>query len=78
MVFRKKQGFVFPWNQWMKNELRAFCETHINQIAQRDFIHGDHLKYIWNQFLQGDPDIRWQEIWLFVVLDYWINKNGVH
>ncbi len=77
IVFRKKQGFVFPWNQWMKNELKGFCETHINRIAQRDFIHGDHLKYVWNQFLQGDPDIRWQEIWLFVVLEYWINKNGV-
>ncbi len=75
LCIEKKQGFVFPWNEWMKNELRGFCETHINHIAQRDFIQGDHLKKIWNQFLAGDPDIRWQEIWLFVVLDYWMEKN---
>jgi asparagine synthase (glutamine-hydrolysing) len=77
IVFRKKQGFVFPWNQWMKNELRSFCEIHINQIGQRDFIHGEQLKRLWNQFLHGDPNIRWQEIWLFVVLDYWMEKNRI-
>jgi asparagine synthase (glutamine-hydrolysing) len=76
IVFRKKQGFVFPWNEWMKNELRSFCDKHINQISQRDFVHGAHLKNTWNLFLQGDPDIRWQEMWLFVVLDYWMMKNG--
>jgi asparagine synthase (glutamine-hydrolysing) len=77
IVHRKKQGFVFPWNEWMKKELRSFCEGHINQISQRDFIHGGQLKKTWNRFLQGDPDIRWQEMWLFVVLDYWMTKNGL-
>src|SRR6185437_3239240 len=43
IVHRKKQGFVFPWKEWMKNELRSFCETHINHMAQRDFIRGGHL-----------------------------------
>ena len=76
IVHRKKQGFVFPWKEWIKNELRSFCEKHINQIAHRDFIHGVNLRHNWNRFLQGDPDIRWQEIWLFVVLDYWLVKNG--
>lgn len=76
IVHRKKQGFVFPWKEWMKKELLSFCETHINHIAQRDFIQGDALKIIWKRFLAGDPDIRWQEIWLFVVLDYWMGKNG--
>ncbi len=78
IVHRKKQGFVFPWNEWMKRELRTFCETHIYHIAQRDFIHGNHLQIVWNRFLSGDPDIRWQEIWLFVVLDYWMEKNGIN
>jgi asparagine synthase (glutamine-hydrolysing) len=76
IVHRKKQGFVFPWKEWIKKELRSFCETHINQIAHRDFIHGVNLKNTWNRFLGGDPDIRWQEMWLFVVLDYWMGKNG--
>ncbi|HZK65046.1 MAG TPA: asparagine synthase (glutamine-hydrolyzing), partial [Puia sp.] len=76
IVHRKKQGFVFPWNEWMKNELRSFCASHIGHMAQRDFIQGEKLILMWNRFLSGDPDIRWQEIWLFVVLDYWMDKNG--
>lgn len=77
IVHRKKQGFVFPWNEWMKKELRSFCETRINQMAQRNFIQGDHLRKTWQLFLSGDPNIRWQEIWLFVVLEYWMEKNSV-
>ncbi len=77
IVHRKKQGFVFPWDQWMKKELRSFCDLHINQIAQRDFIHGDRLKYSWNCFLNGDHNIRWVEMWSFVVLNYWMEKNNI-
>lgn len=77
IVHRKKQGFLFPWKEWMKKELRSFCETRINHMAQRDFIQGDHLKKIWSRFLSGDPDIRWQQIWLFVVLEYWLEKNSI-
>jgi asparagine synthase (glutamine-hydrolysing) len=78
IVHRKKQGFVFPWREWMKKELKTFCETHIQYMAQRDFIQGDILQKMWARFLSGDPDIRWQQLWLFVVLDYWMEKNGVH
>jgi asparagine synthase (glutamine-hydrolysing) len=78
IVHRKKQGFVFPWKEWMKNELRSFCDTQVQNISQRDFIQGENLKNYWKRFLSGDPDIRWQEIWLFVVLEYWLAKNGLN
>jgi asparagine synthase (glutamine-hydrolysing) len=77
IVFRKKQGFLFPWNVWLKKELRSFCEDQITRMAGRDFIHGGELKARWKQFLAGDPRVRWSEIWLFVVLEYWLEKNGV-
>jgi asparagine synthase (glutamine-hydrolysing) len=77
IVHREKKGFVFPWDQWIKKELRSFCEEQIKRMAQRDFIHGDCLLYTWGQFLNGDKNIRWAEIWLFVVLNYWMEKNQV-
>jgi asparagine synthase (glutamine-hydrolysing) len=61
----------------MKKDLRAYCDQHINQMAQRDFIHGDRLKFTWKLFLSGDKNIRWVEMWSFVVLNYWMEKNGV-
>jgi len=78
IVFRKKQGFTFPWSAWMKKELKDFCEGQINQMAKRDFIQEKNLKIIWQQFLNGDPNISWQQIWLFVVLNYWMEKNALN
>jgi hypothetical protein len=46
-------------------------------MASRPFINGQQLQTLWNQFLAGNKDIRWAELWLFVVLDYWMEKNQV-
>jgi asparagine synthase (glutamine-hydrolysing) len=75
IVHRRKQGFVFPWEHWMKTDLRNFCETEILQLSQRDFINGQALQQQWQQFLKGDPSIRWIELWLFIILSHWLNKN---
>jgi asparagine synthase (glutamine-hydrolysing) len=77
IVHRKKQGFLFPWSVWMKKELRAFCESHLHKIAQRDFINGKNLLAYWQRFLNNDKSVRWMEIWLFVILEYWLEKNGI-
>ena len=52
IVHRKKQGFVFPWDKWMRKELRDFCGKHITQMAERQFIHGERLKFTWKLFLE--------------------------
>jgi asparagine synthase (glutamine-hydrolysing) len=77
VVHRRKQGFLFPWNVWMKNELKDFCEQRIRRMAERDFIHGDALLSYWNKFLNNDPGVRWMELWLFVILENWMEKNNV-
>jgi len=77
IVHRKKQGFVLPWEKWMRNELQSFCAAQINDLAYRNFIKRDALLNYWNRFLQHDPAVRWMELWQFVVLSYWLNKNGI-
>ncbi len=77
IVHRRKQGFLFPWKLWLRNELRSFCDQHIRNMADRPFVHGQQLTTAWRRFLAGDDDVRWPEIWLFVVLDYWLLKNGM-
>src|SRR5579871_640934 len=77
IVTRKKKGFLFPWNFWLRNELRSFCEIHIKSISQRSFINEKNLLSYWKRFLSGDENVRWSEIWLFVVLENWIKNNDV-
>lgn len=77
IVHRKKQGFVFPWNEWMKKELRGFCNERIERLGQRSFINGNELRQYWQRFLNNDTSIRWPELWLFVVLEHWMEKNSI-
>lgn len=77
IVFRRKQGFVFPWELWMKKELKLFCEASINKMSEREYVRPEMLKLYWKKFLNNDPAIRWTDIWLFIVLEYWLEKNGI-
>ena len=77
IVQRKKQGFVLPWEHWMRNELFAFCDTQIKNLSQRDFIKGDALLKYWSRFIKKDPTVRWMELWQFVVLGRWLERNNV-
>ncbi|HEY4147653.1 MAG TPA: asparagine synthase (glutamine-hydrolyzing), partial [Chitinophagaceae bacterium] len=54
IVHRKKQGFVFPWSEWMKKELRSFCSERISRMGQRSFIKGKELEGYWQRFLNND------------------------
>ena len=77
IVHRRKQGFLFPWELWLKKELRSFADTHIRNMCQRDFVDGPALMKYWDRFLAGDKHSRWSELWLFIVLDHWLEANGV-
>src|SRR5581483_9574278 len=75
IVHRKKQGFVFPWNHWLRNELKPFCEQHLKRLGERDIFNGDVINKLWGGFLRGNNKVRWMDIWLLVVLEYWLNRN---
>lgn len=77
IVHRPKQGFLFPWNVWMRGELRNFCDALIVRACQRPFIRGDALMDYWRRFLRNDGTIRWMELWLFIILEHWLETNNV-
>ena len=75
---RPKQGFVMPFATWMKNELRAFCQVRLERLAQRNLGFNPHvLNALWESFLRGDPRASWPKIWLLVVIEDWLDRNGV-
>ena len=75
---RPKQGFVMPFATWIKNELRAFCQARLERLAQRNLgFNQQVLNALWESFLRGDPRASWPKIWLLVVLEDWLDRNGV-
>lgn len=77
IINRSKKGFVLPWEVWMRKELRSFCESQIMQCADRDFINKPYLVNRWKHFLRNDKRVSWISMWQLVVLNYWMNKNGI-
>ena len=75
IVYRPKMGFTFPWEKWLKNELKHFCEIHLNSLGNRELFLKSELKTLWENFLQNKNDIRWSQIWLLVVLEVYISEN---
>jgi asparagine synthase (glutamine-hydrolysing) len=77
VVHRKKMGFVFPWSIWLKNELKPLCEERIESLKQRNIVNNDYLGRSWTNFLNGDPSVRWLDMWLCVVLEHWMRTNNI-
>lgn len=77
IVNRPKMGFTLPWKDWLKGDLREFCEDNIIQFSKRSFVNRDAILIIWNSFLNNDPKITWSRIWHLVVLNNWINTHQI-
>ena len=77
IVNRPKMGFTFPWEKWMKHELKSFCESRIKSLGERDYFNAKKLDELWNRFLKNDPRVSWSRIWYLVVLEDWLTTNTI-
>ena len=77
IVNRPKMGFTLPWKNWMKDELKSFCEQRIVSLSKRASFNEKGVKALWNAFLNNDPKVTWSRIWILVVLENWLQKNGI-
>jgi len=77
IVNRPKMGFVLPWNNWMKNELKSFCEEKIISLSKRKSFNEAGLTKLWNDFMANKPTISWSRIWILVVLENWLQTNSI-
>lgn len=75
VVHRKKMGFNFPWEQWMRGALRDFCGEKINTLAEHDLFDGPRVVELWKKFENRDPGTHWMQLWLLVVLQSWLEGN---
>ncbi|MEZ4825543.1 MAG: asparagine synthase (glutamine-hydrolyzing) [Bacteroidia bacterium] len=77
IVHRPKMGFVFPWEHWVRNDLRTFCEDRLHRLAKRGILDGATIRNMWQQFLAHSKKVNWIRIWTLVVLEDWIERNGI-
>jgi asparagine synthase (glutamine-hydrolysing) len=68
-------GFVLPWENWMKNELRSFCEESILNLDHYPAFNMRRVNSLWKNFLNGKPNANWIQVWSLVVLGKWTSIN---
>lgn len=75
VVHRKKMGFVLPFDRWMRNELKDFCETRIKNLADREILNPVILLNKWSDFQNRKNGVLWSHLWHLVVLTEWLENN---
>lgn len=74
IVNRKKMGFVFPWNSWLKNDLFDFIEINLKELENYPEFNIGEINNLWQRFINDDKRVYWTQIWGLVVLGHWL-KN---
>ena len=77
VINRPKMGFTFPWKQWLRSELREFCHEKLFKLAEHDVFVEKEVHHLWKLFLNHDPSVNWAQIWNLVVLENWLQENGI-
>jgi asparagine synthase (glutamine-hydrolysing) len=75
VVNRPKMGFTLPWQSWMKNELKEFCEVNIIELERRNIVSERGIVDSWEKYKRGDIGVSWSRVWHLVILNYWIKRN---
>jgi asparagine synthase (glutamine-hydrolysing) len=79
IVHRPKRGFTLPFADWMRGDLRNFCEERLNsrRIGSRGVFDAGEVKNLWRSFINGSREVSWSRLWILVALEEWLEQNQV-
>jgi asparagine synthase (glutamine-hydrolysing) len=71
-----KRGFEFPWNAWLRGELRSQVEETLREPgALEPVLRWEQVRRLWNEFVEGR--VHWSRVWMFYVLRQWTGQHIV-
>jgi asparagine synthase (glutamine-hydrolysing) len=79
VVRRRKQGFVIPYEIWMRGALRRRLERVFDnpELASAIGLRPDRVRSIWTRFLQGSRRTNMQHPFALYVLLSWCARHRV-
>ncbi|MEM9983929.1 MAG: asparagine synthase-related protein [Bacteroidota bacterium] len=77
LVHRKKMGFVFPWDNWIRTDLRETCGQALDYLENTGLFLAGTVNQLWERFQAKDKEIHWIKIWMLVILSDWIRRNAI-
>ena len=79
LLNRPKQGFVLPWERWLRRELR---EAVADSLHDREAIAAAGLKFaaveaLWERFAAARPGVRASDVLGLVTFLSWVRRHGL-
>ncbi len=75
LVERPKMGFGVPIDQWMKNELRPWCESLLAErtIREQGYLDAGQVARIWREYLGGQRN-WFSLLWDVLMFQAWLEE----
>lgn len=75
IIHRRKQGFSIPLANWLKRELKDFCDETLNEraIKEAGLFNFDYIQKLKEEHFMGQEDHR-KLLWTLLVFQLWYNR----
>jgi asparagine synthase (glutamine-hydrolysing) len=74
IVKRPKRGFTFPFERWLRGEMRSVVENALlTNDSDQALLNSGAVHKVWNRFLAGETS--WSRPWSLLVLKRWCEQN---
>ena len=75
-VHRRKQGFTFPFTNWMCRELREPVESGLQALGDMSGVFDRcAIQALWKAFLDHPETVGWSRPWALFVLGRYLNEH---
>lgn len=76
---RPKQGFTFPWEEWLRGPLRPMGDEAMNDAAVLRGLSLDprEVRRLWDAFQARRPGLSWSRVWSLIALREWAARQSV-
>ncbi len=75
IINRPKRGFILPWENWLRTDLRSFVTEQIEFLSGRPEFDGDMVRKIWTNFISNEKSGSWPYVWQLVAIAHWMRTN---
>ncbi len=76
---REKQGFVLPFERWIRQGLSRAVDATLQdaEAVRAAGLQPEAVARLWKAFLAGAPGLYWSRVWALYVLVRWCRRHGV-
>ena len=75
-IDRRKRGFALPLSNWMRGELRHYCEQFLDDLRKSGWVDPGGVNAVWTDFLSQPESPAWSRAWLLCVLGAFIHFSS--